>query len=120
STKEQGLRLHFEAKDKTITQTADALVNCTGFDLAGEIDPESFAGNLVKRGLLIRDGTGVGFRVDQDCQVIGPTGDSMSRLRLVGPATAGVFGDSLGAMFIAVQVHRMLPSLFQTLSHRLS
>ena len=109
------LELQFLRQGQAIEQEFDALINCTGFDLGGDVDPLTLAGRMVQSGLLVRDQSSVGFRVDQNCRVMGFSGQSSPRIRLVGPATAGVFGDSLGAMFIAVQAHRMLPSLFDDL-----
>lgn len=112
----QRLKLSFQRKGQQVEQEFDALINCTGFDLGGAVDPETLPGKLVQSGLLVRDESGIGFSVDKACRVIHSNGQASSRIRLVGPATAGVFGDSLGAMFIAVQAHRMLPSLFYDLS----
>ena len=112
----QRLKLSFQRKGQQVEQEFDALINCTGFDLGGAVDPETLPGKLVQSGLLVRDESGIGFSVDETCRVINSNGRASSRIRLVGPATAGVFGDSLGAMFIAVQAHRMLPSLFNDLS----
>ncbi len=111
----QRLKLTFQKKGKQVEQEFDALINCTGLDLGGPVDPETLAGKLVQAGILVKDESGIGFSVDKTCRVIHSNGQASSRIRLVGPATAGVFGDSLGAMFIAVQAHRMLPSLFNDL-----
>ncbi len=110
------LKLTFRSKGHDIEKEFDALINCTGFDLGGEVDPQTLAGTMVQSGLLAREESGIGFRVDENCRVVGSSGQSSPRIRLAGPATAGVFGDSLGAMFIAVQAHRMLPSLFDDLT----
>jgi uncharacterized NAD(P)/FAD-binding protein YdhS len=110
------LKLSVQRKGQQVEQEFDALINCTGFDLGGAVDPETLPGKLVQSGLLVRDESGIGFSVDKTCRVIDSNGQASLRVRLVGPATAGVFGDSLGAMFIAVQAHRMLPSLFNDLS----
>jgi len=39
-------------------------------------------------------------------------------VRLIGPPAVGTFGDPACAMFIAVQIHRILPDILTVLSAR--
>ncbi|MEZ5738729.1 MAG: hypothetical protein R3E68_04165 [Burkholderiaceae bacterium] len=112
---EQRLRLHVSRRGEALHEDVAGFINCTGLDMGGPIDPRSLPGRLLEQGVLVRDGSGFGYRVDARCRPIGQADRTPDRLRLIGPITAGVFGDTLGAMFIAVQVHRLLPDLFETL-----
>jgi len=87
----------------------DAIVNCTGLDVAAGLRANPFLASLVEDGWLRVDEAGIGFAVDANCRAIGADGRANPALRLIGPPTAGTFGDPLGAMFIAVQIWRMLP-----------
>jgi len=40
---------------------------------------------------------------------------SVDGMRVIGPPTAGAFGDPLGAIFIAAQIRRTLPGMRATL-----
>ena len=94
----------------------DAIVNCTGLDAAAGARTNPFLWSLVERGALRIDETGIGFGVDAHCRAIGADGRANPSLRVIGPPTAGTFGDPLGAMFIAAQVYRMLPDALDTLA----
>jgi len=87
----------------------DAIVNCTGLDVAAGLRANPFLASLVEDGWLRIDEAGIGFAVDANCRAIGADGRAHPALRVIGPPTAGTFGDPLGAMFIAVQIWRMLP-----------
>ncbi len=89
----------------------DALINCTGLDITAAPAPGSLAASLLDDGLLTRHPTGLGYRVDDQNRVLGADQTPLAGLRLIGPATAGCFGDPLGAMFIAVQIYRFLPQM---------
>lgn len=91
----------------------DAVVNCTGFDGGTAGNPLLAA--LLARGLVRIDPSGVGFAVDSQCRAIPADGGALERLRIIGPPTAGTFGDPLGGIFIAAQVGRMLPGVFAAL-----
>lgn len=94
----------------------DAIVNCTGLDAAAGARANPFLWSLVERGALRIDETGIGFGVDAHCRAIGADGRANPSLRVIGPPTAGTFGDPLGVMFIAAQVYRMLPDALDTLA----
>ncbi|HET7136050.1 MAG TPA: FAD dependent oxidoreductase, partial [Casimicrobiaceae bacterium] len=61
---------------------------------------------------------GVGFAVDARCRPIGANGAPSDAVRVIGPPTAGAFGDPLGAIFIAAQIRRMLPGVYASLGKR--
>ena len=87
----------------------DAVFNCTGLDAAAQADDNPLLASLCAQGLLCADAAGLGFAVDAHGAALAADGQPQPRLRVIGPPTAGTFGDPLGAMFIAAQVHRMLP-----------
>ncbi len=93
----------------------DAIVNCTGLDASCGAADNPFLASLLADGLLRQDDTGIGFAVDALCRPLGRDGAAEPRLRMVGPPTAGTFGDPLGVFFIAPQVRRMLPGLLREL-----
>jgi uncharacterized NAD(P)/FAD-binding protein YdhS len=98
-----------------VADTFDAVVNCTGLDPACGADENPFLASLLRNGLLRRDATGLGFAVDAQCRPIGAQGLAHARLRLVGPPTAGTFGDPLGTLFIAPQIARVVPGMLAEL-----
>jgi len=90
----------------------DVFINCAGLDILREPPADSLEAALLASGILSRHPTGLGFRVDGHHRVLDSQGLANQRIRLIGPATAGCFGDPLGAMFISVQINRLLPALF--------
>jgi uncharacterized NAD(P)/FAD-binding protein YdhS len=62
------------------------------------------------------DPTGLGVLVDPACRAIAADGRALDALRVLGPPTAGVFGDPLGTVFIAAQIARVLDDLLETLA----
>lgn len=97
--------------DAPHTARFDAVVNCTGLDVASRTAGNPLLRALVDQGWLHPDGVGLGYAVDAQCRPIGRDGAVRDRLRLVGAPTLGTFGDPGGAMYIAAQIHRMLPSV---------
>lgn len=93
----------------------DTIVNCTGLDVASRLASNPFLLSLVKQQWLKPDDCGVAFAVDANCNAVGGDGVTRPTIRLIGPLTAGTFGDPLGAMFIAAQIHRTLPDILNTL-----
>ena len=93
-------------------------MNCTGLDPACGADENPFLASLVRKGLLQRDATGVGFAVDLRCRPIGVDEHAHPRLRVVGPPTAGTFGDPLGTLFIAPQIARVVAGMLPDLGVR--
>jgi uncharacterized NAD(P)/FAD-binding protein YdhS len=88
----------------------DAVVNCTGLDAASRTAGNPLLRSLVDQGWLRPDAVGLGYAVDAQCRPIGRDGAVREHLRLIGPPTLGTFGDPGGAMYIAAQIHRMVPS----------
>lgn len=93
----------------------DVLINCTGLDAAAHASSNPFLRNLLDEGWLRPDPVGLGFAVDAQCRAIGRDERVHTGLRLIGPPTLGTFGDPGGAMFIAAQVHRLVPDLLASL-----
>lgn len=91
----------------------DCIINCTGVD-AAPLDEAPLMAALLRRGLIQPDPSGVGLAVDRDCRAIGAEGQVSPRLRIIGPPTAGAQGDPLGSAFIALQVHRIVPGILDT------
>ncbi len=91
----------------------DAIVNCTGLDPSCGAADNPFLASLVSNGMLRRDATGIGFEVDRECRPLGRDGEPEPGLRVIGPPTAGTFGDPLGVLFITPQIRRMLPGLLR-------
>lgn len=101
----------------TRTEAFDVVVNCTGLDAAARTAGNPLLKALVEHGTLRPDACGIGYAVDPHCRVVNAEGEALSRIRLIGPPTLGTFGDPGGAMFIAAQIHRMLPEVFATLGN---
>jgi uncharacterized NAD(P)/FAD-binding protein YdhS len=94
----------------------DFVVNCTGLDSTTSWKSNPFLRRLHEHGLLQVHPTGMGFNVASDCTAIDTAGDRVPGLKLIGIPTAGVFGDPLGLLFIAGQVHRILPAFVSELA----
>ncbi|WP_066271812.1 FAD/NAD(P)-binding protein [Hydrogenophaga palleronii] len=101
-----------------ITDSFDVVVNCTGLDATARTAGNPLLKALVDQGTLRADACGIGYAVDPHCRVINAQGEALSRIRLIGPPTLGTFGDPGGAMFIAAQIHRMLPDVLRFLGER--
>lgn len=108
------LRERGEAADRD--EVFGAVVNCTGLELGAGVTDEPFLSSLLAQGRLRMDGPGIGLSVDANCRAFDARGEAQARLRVVGPPTAGTFGDPLGAVYIAAQIHRMLPDALATLA----
>ncbi len=93
----------------------DAVVNCTGLDAVAGLSANPFLVAAGRQGWIRPDACGLGFEVDAQCRAVGSDGSVRPDMRLVGPPTVGSFGDPIGAMFIAAQIHRMLPDALLTL-----
>lgn len=93
----------------------DAVVNCSGLDSGNAWRSNSFLRSLVEKGILRCHSTGIGFEVGVNCEAVNGAGISQPGLRIIGPPTAGVFGDPVAIPFIANQVRRILPDLLHAL-----
>ncbi len=65
----------------------------------------------VALGRLRPDPCGLGLAVDGQGRAVGADGRTDPALFVLGPPSAGQFGDPLGAVFIGAQVQRVLPTL---------
>jgi uncharacterized NAD(P)/FAD-binding protein YdhS len=92
------------------------LVNCTGLDPASGAHDNPLLGAVMDRGLVTLDPSGLGFAVDGECRPLARDGTAAEWMRMLGPPTAGVFGDPLGVLFIAPQVRRTVPGMLALLS----
>lgn len=95
-------------------QRFDAVINCTGLDALAALAANSFLQSATRHGWLRRDACSLGFEVDDQCCAVGPDGSVFSKIRVVGPPTVGSFGDPIGAMYIAAQIHRILPGILDS------
>ncbi len=102
------------SSDEAISVDYDCIVNCTGVDAAPLAETPLLA-QLLRTGMICPDPSGIGLAVDRDCRAIDSKGKASSRLRIIGPPTAGAQGDPLGSAFIALQVHRIVPSILGTM-----
>ena len=94
----------------------DVVINCTGLDAAKGMRANPFLAAASAAGFIRPDPCGMGFDVDAQCRAINTRGQAQGTLRVIGPPTAGTFGDPIGAMFIGAQIHRVLPDLLAALS----
>lgn len=97
------------------TEAFDAIVNCTGSDAGSGVRENPFLASLVASGLARPDPAGMGIAVDRHYRAIRADGTVNDRVRVIGPPSAGTFGDPFGAIFIASHVRRMLPEALATL-----
>jgi len=112
-----GIRIGVRGRDgESWTQTFDSVVNCTGLDPSCGARANPFLAALLEQGVIRIDDCGLGFAVDAQCRPVGANGAVDPRIRIVGPPTAGTFGDPLGTLFIAPQVRRILPGVLATLA----
>lgn len=96
-------------------QIFDTVINCTGLDALAAVSTNPFLVSAMQRGWLRRDACSMGFEVDAHCNAVGADGAVHAAVRVVGPPTVGTFGDSIGAMYIGAQIHRMLPDILACL-----
>ena len=110
------VRFRARAADHDSVERFDYLVNCTGLDPASGARQNPFLCALLNRGHLVVDASGMGFAVDAACRPIGAHGQPIDALRVLGPPSAGTFGDPLGVLFIAPQIRRAVPAMLATLA----
>ena len=102
-------------QDAVSSEAYDVVINCSGLDPSSGVRAHPLLQRLQGQGWLRPDACGLGFAVDANCSAIAADGQAQPWLRLFGPPTAGSFGDPLGALFIAAQIHRALPDLLSAL-----
>ena len=94
------------------------VVNCTGLDTAATWAGNPLLASSLAQGRPQTDACGLGLAVDGQCRALDAQGRPQPALRVFGPPTLGSTGDAVGAMFIAAQIHRVLPELLDTLHAR--
>ena len=94
----------------------DLVVNCTGLDPGSMGRGNPVLASLIEQGMLRPHGTGIGFDVGPNCEAIDRDGALQKTLRVIGPPSAGAFGDPVAVVFIAAQIRRLLPELNATIS----
>lgn len=94
----------------------DAVVNCTGLDLAVGVRHNTFLSELMQQGLISVDPSGVGLTAALDCRAIAADGHAHDALRVVVPSISGRLVDQMGAEFLAAQIHRALPDWLATVA----
>jgi uncharacterized NAD(P)/FAD-binding protein YdhS len=100
---------------RAVHQDFDWVVNCTGLDPAAAASANPFLRSMLEQGLLRPHPTGMGFDVGPHCEAVDRNGRAQAAIRVIGPPSAGVFGDPLGAVYIAAQVRRILPDVMRAL-----
>ncbi|CAM3795404.1 FAD/NAD(P)-binding protein [Polaromonas hydrogenivorans] len=93
----------------------EVIINCTGLDVLARVSSNPFLSALMDKGWLTPDACGIGFAVDEHCRALTAKGTKQRAVRVIGPPTAGTFGDPLGAMFIAAQIYRIVPDILSSL-----
>ncbi len=96
----------------------DRVVNCTGLDALAGLSANPFLSALDDAGWIRPDASGIGFDVDSECRAVDRQGRIQGELRLLGLPTLGHFGDTLGAMYIAGQIDRVVPGVLRELAQR--
>lgn len=96
--------------------TVDIIINCSGLDSGKPLSGNPLLASLAERGMVTPHPNGVGFLTDAACRAVTAAGTQRPDLRIIGPPTAGVFGDPLGALFISAQIHRSLPAFVDDLT----
>lgn len=102
-------------RDEPRTEELDVVVNCTGLDPAAGAQANPFLRALLADGVLRVDASGLGFAVDAACRPIGADGRARETWRVLGPPSAGTFGDPLGVLFISPQIRRAVPGMLELL-----
>ena len=116
SVNDSTLSVSLRHRGKQSTEAFDTLINCSGFDMSAAPGPGSLCAGLLSDGHLARDPCGIGFQTDRYGRCVDHTGTAQQSLRMVGPQTAGTWGDPLSVVFIGLQIRRMMPDLLTTLN----
>lgn len=101
--------------DERTRRTFDLVVNCTGVDFSTGWRSNPVLASLADEGMLRLHVNGWGFDVGENCEARDGRGDLQPLMRVLGPPSAGTFGDSVAVVFIAAQVRRIVPDLTRTL-----
>jgi len=110
------LNLRHRGKSQASTLNCDVLINATGLDTAAGIATNPLLADLLAQDGIRLDPVNLGLDVDLDGRAQDAEGQAHMELRIVGPPTLGTFGDPIGAIYIAIQIHRFLPAIFEDLA----
>jgi hypothetical protein len=110
------LTLRHRGDSQASTLNCDVLINATGLDTAAGIATNPLLADLLAQGGIRLDPVNLGLDVDLDGRAQDAEGRAQMELRVVGPPTLGTFGDPIGAIYIAIQIHRFLPAIFEDLA----
>ncbi len=111
-----GGRLVFSDRpERAVALDYDRVINCAGLDPTSGLRSNPLLMSLEAQGFLRAHPCGLGIEADLICRAIDAGGRPLDHLRLVGPPTLGTFGDPIGAIYIAMQVHRLVPEILGTL-----
>jgi uncharacterized NAD(P)/FAD-binding protein YdhS len=93
---------------------AQAVIDCSGFDLDVANSDNPLVRNLLADGLAQADPLGLGFKVGPSCALIQPDGREAADLFAVGPLTRGQFWETVGIPDIRLQCAVLAEKLAQT------
>ncbi len=110
------LTLRHRGHDTLAQIAADVLINATGLDTAAGIAANPLLTALVDQGRARLDPLALGLDVDPHGRILRQNGQPDPGLHAIGPLTLGSFGDPIGAIYIAIQIHRFLPAILEDLS----
>ena len=99
--------------DQSKSESYDVVINCTGIGTGPRGD--DLSRSLIEGGWAVPHETGFGWQVDDDSRAVGLEGLSHPSLFIIGPPSAGHFGDPIGAAFIVAQIDRLMPDLLAAL-----
>lgn len=104
------IALRARGTDSVQESVYDRVINCTGVDSTHPADVPLYA-TLLARDMICVHPSGIGLAVDALSRALTRGGSAAPRLRVVGPPTTGSRGDPLGAPYIALQIHQMIPDV---------
>jgi len=110
-----GRLVSHDRQEVAVTLNYDHVINCAGLDPTSGLRTNPLLMSLQAQGFLHADPCGLGIETDLSCRAIDATGQPVDHLRLVGPPTLGTFGDPVGAIYIAAQVHRAVPHIVDSI-----
>lgn len=96
-----------EAKDHCF----DAVINCTGFEAGNDLTENPLLASLYDRDMIKPHPCGIGLSVDFAGRPLNSTGQPLEAVHVIGPPSAGEWGDPMGVLFISAQIHRTIPKI---------
>lgn len=109
------LALRLARRDGTQeTATVDRLIVTTGPAHAGLLASQPLLQQLAASGALQADSLGLGILVNADSAALGADGNANPRLRVVGPAARGRFGELMGLPQVADHAQAVASQLLAT------